>query len=116
MTITRRSFLKTSFWSAMGLWGLPFRSALDRLINPSPNIIILVFDSLSARHMSLYGYPRDTTPHLSQFAEHATVYHRHYSTGNFTSPGTASLLTGLYPWTHRAFDQAGLISKKMVDT
>ena len=116
MTISRRSFLKTSLWSAMGLWGSRFRPILDQLDNSSPNVIILVFDSLSARHLSLHGYERDTAPHLSQFAEHATVYHRHYSTGNFTSPGTASLLTGLYPWTHRAFDQAGLISKHHVDS
>lgn len=115
MTITRRNFLKTSFWSVMGLLGSRFQPIAGGLINSSPNVIILVFDSLSARHLSLNGYQRDTTPYLRQFAEHATVYHRHYSTGNFTSPATASMLTGLYPWTHRAFDQAGLISKNHVD-
>jgi arylsulfatase A-like enzyme len=41
-------------------------------------------------------------PHLARFAERATTYHKHYSTGNYTTPSTASLLTGSYPWTHRA--------------
>jgi len=68
------------------------------------NIIILVFDTLSARHLSLHGYHRETTPNLAQFAERATLYHNHYSGGNFTVPGTASLLTGTYPWEHRAFN------------
>jgi arylsulfatase A-like enzyme len=41
-------------------------------------------------------------PNLEKFAENATVYHRHYSAATFTIPGTASLLSGLYPWSHRA--------------
>jgi arylsulfatase A-like enzyme len=70
--------------------------------NP-PNIIIIVFDAFSAHHIPLFGYPRNTTPNLSRLAEKATIYHNHYAAGNFTTPGTASLLTGTYPWTHRAF-------------
>jgi arylsulfatase A-like enzyme len=30
------------------------------------------------------------------------VYRQHHAAGTFTSSGTASLLTGVYPWTHRA--------------
>src|ERR1051325_2382293 len=115
MKITRRDFLKTSFWSVISFLGSRMSPRLNQSLSQAPNVIVLVFDTLSARHLSLYGYPRLTTPHLTQFAEKATVYHRHYAAGNFTSPGTASLLTGLYPWTHRAFEQAGIISKKMVD-
>src|SRR5512140_2245089 len=72
-----------------------------------PNVIILVFDAMSAKNLSLYGYPRKTTPELERFAQHANVYNQHYSAGNFTVPGTASLLTGLYPWTHRAINLPG---------
>jgi arylsulfatase A-like enzyme len=67
-----------------------------------PNVIILVFDAWSANHVQFYGYPRRTMPNLERFIEKATVFHNHYSAGTFTIPGTASLLTGLYPWTHRA--------------
>jgi arylsulfatase A-like enzyme len=115
MKITRRDFLKTAFWSVAGLLGSSFPRSLSGLVNNAPNVIILVFDSLSARHLSFLGYPRATTPNLTRFAEKATVYHRHYAAGNFTSPGTASLLTGMYPWTHRAFEQAGLVSRKLAD-
>jgi arylsulfatase A-like enzyme len=88
---------------------------LNQPADNTPNIIILVFDALSARNLSLYGYGRQTSPQLSRFAEKATVYHRHYAGGNFTSPGTASLLTGTYPWTHRCFQQAGIILRKLAD-
>jgi arylsulfatase A-like enzyme len=77
--------------------------------NSKPNIIIILLDTLSARHMSLYGYSRETTPNISRLASRATVFHHHYSTGNFTTPGTASLLTGLYPWNHRALNLGGTI-------
>jgi arylsulfatase A-like enzyme len=71
--------------------------------------LILVFDALSARHLALYGYHRETTPNLERFARRAVVYHNHHAGGNFTTPGTASLLTGTYPWTHRALNDAGVM-------
>jgi arylsulfatase A-like enzyme len=71
------------------------------------NVLIVVFDALTARNMSLFGYPRQTTPVIERLAERAYVFHRHYAGGNFTSPGTASLLTGVYPWTHRGFNYGG---------
>jgi arylsulfatase A-like enzyme len=75
----------------------------------TPNILILLFDTLSARHISLYGYPRNTMPNLARFAERATVFHNHHSAGNFTTPSTGSLLTGTYPWTHRALSHQATI-------
>ena len=75
------------------------------------NVLVLVFDAWSARNISLYGYPRQTMPHLEQLAQHAVVYHNHHTGGPFTTPGTATLLTGLYPWTHRAFNANGLVTR-----
>ncbi len=48
-------------------------------------------------------------PNVEAFAENAIVYHNHYSAGTFTVPGTASILTGLYPWSHRALQLYGTI-------
>ena len=78
----------------------------------APNVVVLVFDALSATNMSVYGYPRETTPNLSRIARNATVFHRHYAGGNFTSPGTATLLTGSLPWTHRAFHLYGTVARQ----
>lgn len=77
-----------------------------------PNILVAVFDALSATNMSLYGYHRDTTPNINRFAERATVFKRHYAGGSFTTPGTASLLTGVYPWSHRALHLHGLVERE----
>ncbi|MCL4530040.1 MAG: sulfatase-like hydrolase/transferase [Chloroflexi bacterium] len=73
----------------------------------TPNVIVIVFDAWSAHDVGLLGYPRQTMPNLERFAANAIVYHNHYSAGTFTVPGTASLLTGLYPWSHRALQLGG---------
>ena len=52
-------------------------------------------------------------PHLSRLAERATVYHQHYAAGPFTTPGTASLLTGMLPWTHRALTHNDTIADSL---
>lgn len=109
----RRDFLKLI--SLLGL--TPFLetgcTAEEKEFNSSettiPNVFIIILDTLSALHIPLHGYPRNTTPKMMDFAEHSTVYHRHYSAGNFTVPGTASLLTGTYPWSHRALHHTGLM-------
>ena len=78
---------------------------------PAENVLLLVFDAWSAHDVSLYGYQRSTMPELERLAQRAVVFHHHHAGGPFTSPGTASLLTGLYPWSHRAFNANGLVSK-----
>lgn len=112
--MNRRGFLQLltlSPLSALAGHGLdPIKRGDQPAPGDSPNILIIVFDALSAANMSLYGYARQTTPNVDRFAERATVYHRHYAGGNFTTPGTASLLTGVYPWSHRALHVYGQVT------
>ena len=69
----------------------------------APNFLVLVFDAFSGLHLPFLGYQRQNMPLTSQLVERATVFHNHYAGGPFTTPGTATLLTGTYPWTSRAF-------------
>lgn len=116
--LNRRDFLKTSaafLASATFAGASQFLSSAPSQNSSKPNILILVFDAMSARNLSLYDYPRETTPNLQKFAGRASVYHQHYATGNFTTPGTASMLTGLYPWTHRALNYRGMIDRHLTE-
>jgi arylsulfatase A-like enzyme len=113
-TLTRRDFLKLA--SMLSL--TPFARALPGLQSgnniqsgKSPNVIVFLFDAFSAFHLSMNGYQRQTTPNLDKFAERATVYHAHHSAGNYTTPSTASLFTGTYPWTHRALNLGSVVIK-----
>ena len=112
-SLSRRDFLKL-------LAALPPSFYLSRFVQGSDyslqnqgaqNVLILVFDAWSAKNVPLFGYERETTPNLSRAANRATVYHNHYAGGNWTTPGTATLLTGTYPWTHRAFSQSDYIAR-----
>jgi arylsulfatase A-like enzyme len=111
--ITRRDFLKFSLSLPFFRFNFPDiqnRNPYEQSENNShelPNILILVFDALSAGNCSLSGYHRQTTPNLERFAARSTVFHKHRSAGNFTMPGTASLLTGTYPWSHRGYHLFG---------
>ena len=112
--LSRREFLKLVSMAPIGIYSQPLRDLVRPAGQANPNIILLVFDAWSQRHVSLYGYRRRTMPNLEKFAGNGTVYHNHYSTAVFTVPGTASLLTGLHPWTHRAFQiGAGVIGEQI---
>lgn len=102
--LSRRDMLKLITFASASLAARPLASMLKPRADASnPHVIIFVFDAWSAAHMKMYGYPRATMPNLERFAERCLVYHNHSSSGTFTVPGTASLLTGLRPWTHRAY-------------
>jgi len=73
----------------------------------SPNIVLIVMDTVRADHLSAYGYARNTTPHLAQFAKTATLYARAYAPANMTLPSHASLFTGLYASEHTAHNDEG---------
>jgi arylsulfatase A-like enzyme len=60
-----------------------------------PNLILIGMDSLRADHMSLYGYPRLTTPHLDRFAAGGAAFENTFSPSIPTTPGYGSMLTGM---------------------
>lgn len=107
--LNRRDFLKLA--GAAALAPLARRLPTRATQNPElPNVILILFDALCAFNLSVHGYPRQTSPNIERFAARATVYHNHHSAGNYTTPSTASLFTGTYPWTHRALNLSSLIS------
>lgn len=101
--LNRRDFLKLAGLASLGMVIPPSVQRVGNgLQGKKKNVLVIVFDALTAYNISLYGYQRDTMPNLSRLAKRATVFHDHYAGGNYTTPGTASLLTGTLPWTHRA--------------
>jgi arylsulfatase A-like enzyme len=114
--LNRREFLKMAGLFSLSL-SIPQPLSTPILSTPGDtvkNILIVVFDALSAYNMSLYGYPRKTMPNLDRLARRAVVYNNHFAGGTYTTPGTASLLTGTLPWTHRAFNLNETTEKSFV--
>ena len=111
--MNRRDFLKLASLLPLGVAAPRLMRTIGNASQQgqAKNVLVVVFDAWSAYNVSLYGYPRDTTPTIDRLAQRAIRYHNHFAGGNFTTPGTASLLTGVLPWTHRAFDLNGIVSK-----
>ena len=64
---------------------------------PSPRSVLLVtVETLRADHLSVYGYPRPTTPALEARASKAMVFERAYTAGAWTSIAIPSLLRGVF--------------------
>jgi arylsulfatase A-like enzyme len=61
-----------------------------------PNVLVISLCSVRADHMSLYGYPRRTTPSLEQFAAGAYVFTHAVTPWPKTTPAFAALVTGKY--------------------
>lgn len=70
-----------------------------------PNILLVTYDAMSARDMSVYGYKRETTPFISEWSGNASVFARAEAVSNYTAPTTATLMTGKNVWTHRRFNR-----------
>lgn len=110
--LSRRAFLGTA---AAGLAGARLASAQNSQPSAAPagaqrldvsatgdklNIIWIVLDTTRVDHVTPYGYRRETTPYLSQFAERATLYRNAFSTAPWTPPSHASMFTGHYTSWH----------------
>ena len=87
------------FWAAAAACG----DAPDR----EPDVILVTLDTTRADHLGVYGYERDISPFLDEFARQSVVFERAWATGAWTLPTHASMLTGRYVSNHGArFDHA----------
>ena len=66
-----------------------------------PNIMVLTGDGISAKHMSLYGYERQTTPFLERVQDEFLVAENHFTNASDTGGSVISLLSGKLPTTTR---------------
>jgi arylsulfatase A-like enzyme len=67
-----------------------------------PNVVVLIWDTVRADHLTPYGYSLDTTPELAKLAAQSVVFERAISPGEWTVPSHASLFTGLPVRSHGA--------------
>jgi arylsulfatase A-like enzyme len=66
-------------------------------------ILLITIDCLRADHVASYGYHRATTPTIDALAEHGVLWEQAHSLSSWTKPSVASMLTGLYPSEHGAY-------------
>jgi arylsulfatase A-like enzyme len=64
----------------------------------SPNIVLIVLDTVAAEHLSLYGYPRPTSTSLVELAARGIRFDSARSASSWTLPSHATMFTGR--WLH----------------
>lgn len=67
------------------------------------NILLVDIDTLGAKELPCYGYGRNTTPNICNFAKKSVLFKNNYSTYFWTLPSIFSTVTSLYPTFHRVF-------------
>jgi arylsulfatase A-like enzyme len=64
----------------------------------SPNVLLIVMDTVAAGHLSLYGYERDTSTTLVELAERGIRFDSAQAAASWTLPSHATMFTGR--WLH----------------
>ncbi len=60
----------------------------------SPNVLVIVVDTLRADHLSSYGYARPTSPNIDNLARYGVLFENAIAPSSWSLPSHASLVTG----------------------
>jgi arylsulfatase A-like enzyme len=74
-----------------------------------PNVLVIAIDTQRADHLSCYGYPRLTSPHIDKLAAQGAVFEDCYSEHIPTHPGYTTMLSGKDVFTHQIVTQGGKV-------
>ncbi len=75
-------------------------SQKEELVFPNANVIIVGLDTVRPDRLAVYGYDRNTTPLLNEFAEQSYVFANAVTQAPWTLPSFMSMFTSLYPHQH----------------
>jgi arylsulfatase len=107
---------------AYHIWGKQTDNIIsEKFASPSievknrPNVILVTFDALTSRDMSVHGYHRETTPFLNKWAKSAYLFTRVEAASNYTVPALTSLMTGKRLWSHEVYHSEGFSSKGNIE-
>lgn len=68
----------------------------------SPSILVVLWDTVRADRMGVYGYGKPTTPFVDSWAKGARVYDDCVSPAPYTVASHGSIFTGIFPTEHGA--------------
>jgi arylsulfatase A-like enzyme/tetratricopeptide (TPR) repeat protein len=70
------------------------------------NVLLISIDTLRADHLGCYGHPAIKTPNIDRIAAAGTLFEACTTPAPITLPAHTSIMTGTYPFTHGARDNA----------
>gem|GEM_PF-193956 len=90
---------------AVGLTGLGFirgrypggAGTANEAGTETPNVLLLILDTVRAADLGIYGYARATTPALERWFADGMVFDRAFAPAPWTLPSHAAMFTGRWP-------------------
>jgi arylsulfatase A-like enzyme len=73
-------------------------AALPAAARGARNVVLIVWDTVRAPSVSLYGYDRDNTPNLWRWAQQGVRHVMAIAPATWTYPSHSSMFTGLWPY------------------
>ena len=111
----------------IGFWGSPairVRGAEPPSTQPAAaalggpaapkGVILIMLDTLRKDHLDAYGYDRETAPNLAKMASGGALFLDNISQAAWTKVATPSIMTSLYPQTHRVHNVPDRLSAAAV--
>ena len=73
-------------------------SSIDSLLKTEkPNVILIIWESLSAKSVGVLGGEPDVTENLNRLSKEGILFTNFYGNGDRTDKGLAAILSGYYP-------------------
>jgi len=79
-----------------------------------PSAILIMVDTLRADHLSCYGYQTIGTPAIDALASDGTRFAHAYAHASWTRPSVATILTSLYPSSHKAVHKSDVLPDAVI--
>jgi len=89
-------------------------STSSKATNPQKNVILIIWDAVRADHISCYGYPKKTTPHLDALASQGILFERAFAPSSHTLESIPSLLSSTLPTSHQVNDVTACLPSELV--
>lgn len=77
-------------------------------------VVLIVIDTMRKDHLSCYGNPRPTSPHIDRLAQEGVRFDRAYSQAPWTTPSIGALLSSQYPTSLGILDERSRIPQEVV--
>jgi arylsulfatase A-like enzyme len=72
-------------------------SSLPTADRAAPNVLLIIWDTVRAASLSLYGHPHATTPMLDRLAQQGLVFDWAIAPSSWTLPSHGTIFTGRFP-------------------
>jgi arylsulfatase A-like enzyme len=99
-----RGFLLPLCLIAMTLFFAGCEQKVGSPVDSKLNVVLIVVDTLGARHLQAYDSRLNNSPHIAKLAQEGVLFRNAYSVAPWTKPAIASIFTSLLPSEHKLRD------------